>query len=89
MQSDSQDTSSNNIFSADNSNLLSTGAMLKMFLKLALPAIVTNLMTIGTLLINSLFAGHLNDPVKLAAVGLCNIMCNIMILAIMFGLNAA
>ena len=30
----------------------------------------------------------MNDPVKLAAVGLCNTCCNIMVMSLLVGLNA-
>ena len=63
--------------------------MVKIFLKLALPAMVTNVMIHASFFINIYFAGRLDDPVKLAAVGMTNVICNIVILPIMLGLNAA
>ena len=42
-----------------------------------------------TVLVSAIYAGHMNDPVKLAAVGLANVSCNIMIDSIMVGLNSA
>ena len=63
--------------------------MIKKILKIALPAMMTNVMVFATFLINNLFAGRLNDPVKLAAVGLSNACCNVMVFVLMLGLNAA
>ena len=64
--------------------------MMTCYLKLVLPAIMTNVICYGgTPLINVVFAAGLNDPAKLAAIGLSNICCNIMIITILFGLNAA
>ena len=59
------------------------------FLKLAIPAIFTNLAAFATVVTNSVFAGRMNDPVKLASVGLSSVCVNIMVLSIMIGLNAA
>ena len=38
---------------------------------------------------NAIFAGHMKDPAILAAVGLCGVCCNMMVLSIMIGLNGA
>ena len=64
--------------------------MLICFLKIVIPATVTNLIIFGgTILINTMFAARLNDPEKLAAVGLSNVCCNVMVLCLLFGLNSA
>ena len=59
------------------------------FLKLVVPAILTNVVGHSSIVTNSVFAGRLNDPIKLAAVGLSNVCCNILVCSIMIGLNSA
>ena len=59
------------------------------FLKIAIPAIFTNIIGFATVVTNGVFAGRMNDPVKLATVGLSSVCVNIMILSLMIGLNAA
>ena len=63
--------------------------MFKMFIKLALPAIFTNVMGFVTYLTNSVFAGRMNDPTKLAAVGLSGTVCGLMVLSVILGINFA
>lgn len=60
-----------------------------LFIKLATPAALTNLLTYGTLTINTAIAGRMDDPTKLAGVGLANMCQVIMILSLLTGLNAA
>ena len=74
---------------SDSSVEPSTWTMLNYFMKLAIPAIITCLMTFGTLMINTTFAGRFNDPALLASVGLCNVCCNVMVLSLLIGLNSA
>ena len=50
-----------------------TCRMTKLFCKLAVPAILTNIMCLGTVVANAIFAGRMNDPAKLASVGLANV----------------
>ena len=38
---------------------------------------------------NGVFAGRMNDPIKLASVGLAGVCVNLMVLSIMLGLNCA
>ena len=38
---------------------------------------------------NTIFAAKMNDPVKLAVIGLSNVYHNIMILSLLIGLNSA
>ena len=59
------------------------------FIKLAVPAIFTNLAAFATVVTNGVFAGRLNDPVKLAVIGLANVTCNILVFSILIGLNSA
>ena len=60
-----------------------------LFFKLAIPAILTNVLGILTLLVSAIYAGRMNDLSKLAAVGLANVFCMIMIEPIIGGLNSA
>ena len=66
-----------------------TCKIITLFLKLAVPSILTNVLGFATVTTNGVFAGRMNDPVKLAAVGLSGVCCSIMVLSLMVGLNAA
>ena len=48
--------------------------MLIVFFKLAIPAIFTNACGFFAHLVNTIIAGRTNDPVKMAAVGLSNVV---------------
>ena len=61
--------------------------MLLVFLKIAIPAILTDIGSFAVVVTNTAFAGHMKDPALLAAVGLCSVCCNILVLSIMIGLN--
>ena len=63
--------------------------MFTIFLKIALPAIATNLLGLASIVTNSVFAGQMNDPVKLAVVGLTSFCCHVMVFSFMIGLNSA
>ena len=63
--------------------------MIACFLRITLPSIFTNLFGFLTVVTNSVFAGRMNDPVKLAVVGLTNVCCNLMVLSFLIGLNSA
>ena len=67
----------------------STTTILKCFFSLAIPNITSNVLGVMMYLINSIFAGHLNDPSILAGVGLANTCCMICIITVYMGLNAA
>ena len=56
--------------------------------KSAVPAAVANFLTIGLESINLIFIGHLGDPVKIAAVGMGNVLINISY-GLITGLNSA
>lgn len=71
------------------SNAPATSQIFTVFLKIALPAIFTNLMGFATVVTNGIFAGQMNDSVKLGAVGLTSVVCNLMVQSIMIGLNSA
>ena len=68
---------------------VTTGQMSRVFCKIAVPAVCTNLLGYITVLSNTIFAARMNDPVKLAVIGLANVCHTIMILSLLIGLNAA
>ena len=64
--------------------------MFTIFLKIAVPAIATNLLGLANVITNSVFAGRMDDPaLKLSVIGLTNVCCFLMVLSIMIGLNSA
>jgi len=63
--------------------------MTHLFLRIAVPAILTNIMAYVAPLVNTLFAGHMKDANKLAAVGLASVICHLMVLSLLIGLNFA
>lgn len=60
-----------------------------LFLRLAVPAMITNLVGQVTIITNAVFAGRMNDPTKLATVGLSNTICNMTVLSLLMGINSA
>lgn len=66
-----------------------TVMMASLFFKLYVPAIFTNVMGFLVVIVNAIFAGRMNDPYKLAAVGLANVCHAVMVMAFMIGLNSA
>ena len=66
-----------------------TCKLLTLFLRLAVPAILTNVMGYGTIVINGVFAGRMNDPEKLAVIGLTSVFCNVLGIALVTGINSA
>ena len=73
----------------DSSEKVTLARMAKVFCKQAVPAICTNLLGYVTVVANTIFAAKMNDPVKLAVIGLSNVYHNIMILSLLIGLNSA
>lgn len=63
--------------------------MTSLFCKLAVPAVFTNVLSFLTLLVNAVFAGQMEDPAKLAAVGLSGVVVAMMMLSLLIGLNSA
>lgn len=66
-----------------------TGKLLKTFVSLAVPAILTNVLFMLCSVILVIFAGQLDDPKYVAVIGLTNSFCALMILSLMIGMNAA
>ena len=66
-----------------------TGKMVGVFCKITVPSICTNVLAFLTGTINAVIAGRMNDPSKLAAVGLANVCHAVMVLSLMIGLNCA
>mmetsp|Transcript_17372 Transcript_17372/g.20590 ORF Transcript_17372/g.20590 Transcript_17372/m.20590 type:complete len:128 (-) Transcript_17372:1175-1558(-) len=67
----------------------STGRMIKVFLKLSIPNIVTNLLAFLCNVTLVVFAGRMDDPINVAVVGLCGTCCAVMAKSLMIGLNCA
>ena len=67
----------------------STRAMLSLFNKITIPAVLTNLLFYATIINDNIFAGHMEDPRNLAVVGLTNTCSQIMVHLLLIGLNAA
>ena len=66
-----------------------TWKMFLTFLKLSIPAILTNILYMLCNMLLTIYAGLLDDPIYVAVVGL-NWTCTcLMIFSIMIGLNAA
>lgn len=72
-----------------NSDPPALGRMIACFLRIAVPSVFTNLLGFLTIVTNNVYAGRMNDPVKLAVVGLTGVCCNLMVLSILIGLNSA
>ena len=56
--------------------------MLKCFLKISVPAVLTNMIAFATVVTNGVFAGHMDRPVYLASMGLASVCCNITVLSV-------
>ena len=67
----------------------STNKMLSIFLKIAVPSILTNILAFASVVTNTIFAGTLEDPINLAVVGLAGTCVSIMVQSVMIGLNSA
>ena len=64
--------------------------MVKTFLELGVPASISNLLEIAGLTVTQIiFAGTLEDPINLAAVGLASTVCMMMVFSVLIGLNTA
>ena len=67
----------------------SNSQLIKEFLKLAVPSIITNMLGFMLITTNSIYAGILEDPLVLAAVGIGNVCCVIIVLTMFVGINSA
>ena len=65
------------------------GRMASLFCKLVIPAMFTNVLGFCSVLANAIFAGRMNDPTKLAVVGLTSVCHNLLLLSLLIGLNSA
>ena len=70
-------------------DLPTTGAMLSIFNKITIPAVLTNLLFYSTIINDTIFAGHMEDVRSLAVVGLTNTCSQIMVHLLLIGLNSA
>ena len=59
------------------------------FLRLAIPTMISCVFLQLTYFINTIFAGHLNDPAKLAGVGLGTTLIGVLCFQPLMGLNGA
>jgi len=57
--------------------------------RVAIPIIVGQIFSLFVEMLNLVFAGHLGDPIFVAAAGLGNMYANITCLLIIYGLNSA
>jgi Na+-driven multidrug efflux pump len=57
--------------------------------RIAVPIIVGQIFSLFVEMLNIVFAGHLGDPIYVAAAGLGNMYANITCLLIVYGLNSA
>ena len=76
-------------YQSDGSKDLSVCKIVKNFLSLAIPTIVSCLFLQLTNIVNAIYAGKMNDPAKLAGVGLGASWLNIICFAIFMGTNGA
>ena len=58
-------------------------------LKLAIPAILNNIVRISMEVINLSMIGHLNNPAMVAGVGMGNMTINMLGLSLIMGFNSA
>ena len=58
-------------------------------MKIAVPSMISMFFGMLNEFINVVFVGHLDDPEKLAGVGLGNMILNVFGIAIIFGMNGA
>lgn len=63
--------------------------MLWAIARVALPASITQVFSMGMDLTNMIFIGHSNDSAKIAGIGLGNLYVNIISQSIILGLNGA
>lgn len=65
------------------------GEMTKNLGKVAIPIIIGQIFSLFVEMLNLVFAGHLGDPIYVAAAGLGNMYANVTCLLIIYGLNSA
>jgi Na+-driven multidrug efflux pump len=63
--------------------------MVKVILRVSIPAIVSMFFVMMTEIINTIFIGNLNDQYQLAGVGMGNMTLNILGLSVILGMNSA
>ena len=71
------------------SKLTNSWEIAKVFGKLAIPNTVSAIFTFIPFTVNTIIAGHMDDPIMLAAVGIGITLGNIMVLSFLIGLNGA
>lgn len=63
--------------------------MMSIFNKVTIPAVLTNLLSYTTIIIDNIYAGQLEDPRNLAVVGLTYTTSLLMVLVPLIGVNYA
>jgi len=63
--------------------------MSKNLFKVAVPIIIGQIFSLFIEMLNLVFAGHLGDPIFVAAAGLGNMYANVTCLLVIYGLNSA
>jgi Na+-driven multidrug efflux pump len=63
--------------------------MSKQISHVAVPIIIGQIFSLFVEMLNLVFAGHLGDPIYVAAAGLGNMYANVTCLLIIYGLNSA
>ena len=76
-------------YKGDGSIDLPVWKMIKNFLSLAIPTIISCLFLQLTNVVNAIYAGKLDDPAKLAGVGLGASWLNVICFIIFMGMNGA
>ena len=67
----------------------SLGKMLKLFFKLAIPAIITNVLIFFSGFCMVYFAGQLDNTIYISVIGLTVTFVNIMVFSLIIGINSA
>jgi multidrug resistance protein, MATE family len=57
--------------------------------RLAIPSIFSAILSFLIEMINLIFVGHLNDPAKIAGVGMGNMTVNLLAMSIIYGMNSS
>ena len=70
-------------------DLPTTGAILSIFSKITIPAVLINLLYTSTIINDNIFAGHMEDVRNLAVVGLTITCSQVMVLMPLVWLNSA
>ena len=62
--------------------------MFMLMIKLVIPSIINNMIGFSASIISRVYAGRLEDPVKIAVVGLSGSINSMLMISLMIGLNS-